>query len=64
MSEYRTPKFKIMYLVHSLGVGGVERLVCEIARELKSRGDEPLICCIDHLGAWGKQLQEEGFKVF
>jgi len=57
-------KLKVMYIVHSLGVGGAEKIVSEMAEELQNRDIEPVICCLDYLGVWGKKLQRQGIKIF
>lgn len=57
-------KFKVMFIVHSLGIGGVEKLVYDMVRELKNRGIESSVCCLDYVGAWGEELKRDGFKVF
>jgi len=53
----------ICHLVLRLGVGGTERLVCEMCRDL-ARDYHVLICCLDDLGHWGKTLRQEGFIVY
>lgn len=58
------PIFKIMYIVHSLGVGGTERLVYKMVRNLKDRGIYSSVCCLDYLGTWGEELLSSGFQVF
>ncbi len=55
--------FTICHLVLSLNVGGTEHLVCEMCRDL-SRDYRVVICCLDDLGVWGKELRREGFVVF
>lgn len=57
-------KFKVMFIVHSLGIGGVEKLVYDMARELKNRDIESSVCCLDYVGTWGEELKKGGFKVF
>jgi len=53
----------ICHLVLSLGVGGTERLVCEMCRDLAS-DFEVLVCCLDEPGVWGRKLRREGFPVY
>lgn len=57
-------KFKVMFIVHSLGIGGVEKLVYDMVKELKNRDIEPSVCCLDYVGVWGEELKRDGFKVF
>jgi len=57
-------KIKVMYVVHSMGVGGVERLVFQMARGLNRYDIEPVICCLDFEGPWGQELKRDGYKVF
>ncbi|MCX5679740.1 MAG: glycosyltransferase [Candidatus Omnitrophica bacterium] len=55
---------KIMYVVHSLGVGGVEKLVYNMIERSARYDIEPIVCCLDHSGLWGEELKRKGFKVF
>jgi len=56
--------FKLMYIIHSLGVGGSEKLISNMAVELKRRGFDCTICCLNSLGEWGKKLKKKGFNIF
>jgi len=53
----------VCHLVLSLGVGGTERLVCEMCRDLTSEF-EVLVCCLDEPGIWGRKLRREGIPVY
>lgn len=56
--------YKVMYVVHSLGTGGTEKLVCQLAESVKSFGDEAVICCLDYVGPWGEEMKRRGIAVF
>lgn len=55
---------KTMYVIHSLGTGGAEKLVYDTALFLKGSGIEAVVCCLDYSGAQGEKLKKQGFKVF
>jgi glycosyltransferase involved in cell wall biosynthesis len=53
-----------MYAVHSLDVGGTEKLIYDIAEALPKYDIEPMVCCLDSLGVWGERLKSAGTKVY
>jgi Glycosyltransferase len=57
-------RYKVAYIVHSLGTGGTEKLVCQMAESLKDSKNEAVICCLDYVGAWGEAMGMRGIKVF
>jgi len=57
-------KFKVMYIAHSLGIGGTEKLIYDMAEGMAERGIEPMVCCLDRLGVWGEELKKKGLKAF
>ncbi|MBI4523045.1 MAG: GT4 family glycosyltransferase PelF [Deltaproteobacteria bacterium] len=54
----------ILYVVHSLGLGGTERVVCGLARAFNDAEFRTSVCCLDELGELGKDLCEEGIPVY
>jgi glycosyltransferase involved in cell wall biosynthesis len=56
-------KKNILHVIHSLDVGGAERLVCDIAKGTVKDIFNVMICCLDRVGALGEELQLEGFRV-
>ena len=38
-------KIRILYIIGSLGIGGTERQLIELVKNLDRREYEPLICC-------------------
>jgi len=53
---------RIGFVMHVMQVAGAELLVSEIIRRLGAR-IEPVIFCLDAVGALGEQLQKEGVEV-
>ena len=52
----------LIYLVHSLDIGGTERLVVDLVRRFRMES-EVTVCCLDHAGVWGEELSREGVPV-
>lgn len=53
---------RVLQVVLSLSPGGTERLVLDLVRRLN--GQMPMaVCCLDELGAWGRDLTAEGISV-
>jgi glycosyltransferase involved in cell wall biosynthesis len=49
--------------VHSLVIGGTERVVCDLTRHFNDGRFRTLVCCLDDLGEFGKDLAREGIPV-
>jgi glycosyltransferase involved in cell wall biosynthesis len=53
----------ILQLVHSLFVGGTERVVCELVRAFNNSEIRTSVCCLDGLGEFGQELIGERVRV-
>jgi sugar transferase (PEP-CTERM/EpsH1 system associated) len=53
---------RILYLVHSLDIGGTERLVVDLVQRFREEADVR-VCCLDRLGVWGEELRCLGIPV-
>ncbi len=49
---------KVLFVVHSLPTGGIERLLLEICRGAKEHGFAPHVCCLVEEGAGAHQFRE------
>lgn len=54
---------KVLLLVHGLGLGGAETIVCALARHLRAAGAAVEIGCLGELGELGDELRGEDFRV-
>lgn len=54
---------RIVQLVENLEVGGVERLIVDLARAQKVDGHEPSVYCLLEPGALAEELQASGIRV-
>lgn len=55
---------KILHIVHSLKVGGLERIVVELAKGFAKKGYFVGICCLDVKEPLGLEAEKAGVKVF
>ena len=57
---------RVLYVVGTLGLGGIERLVSDLASFLKQKTDwEPLVCClIEKSGPYVSFLEEQAIPVY
>jgi glycosyltransferase involved in cell wall biosynthesis len=55
---------KIFQVVHSLDVGGTERVVIDIVKNLEKQGFEFGVVCLDKMGVWGEKLKKDGYKIW
>lgn len=55
--------FHILQVVHSLVIGGTERVVCDLTRHFNDGPFRTSVCCLDGLGEFGKDLVEKGIPV-
>lgn len=56
-------KIKILHVIDSLGIGGMERIVIEVANGLDSARFEQVVCCISRRGEAADQLRD-GVRCF
>lgn len=53
----------ILQVVHSLAIGGTERVVCDLVRQFNDGEWRTSVCCLDGLGEFGAELRDEGVRV-
>ena len=65
MSLFQQPAkpMHILQVVHSLDIGGTERVVCDLVRRFNDDEFRTSVCCLDGLGAFGADLRKEGIPV-
>ncbi len=56
-------KRNILHVIHSLDMGGAERLVFDFATETNRDLFNVSICCLDWMGTLGEELKAKGFNV-
>ncbi|MBS1791055.1 MAG: glycosyltransferase [Acidobacteria bacterium] len=52
-------KIKILHVIDSLGVGGMERVLMDVANGLDLAGFQQTVCCLSRLGEMADQLRDE-----
>jgi sugar transferase (PEP-CTERM/EpsH1 system associated) len=55
---------RILHVSYSLDVGGLERVVINLAKGLKGEGHLVKICCLNGKGVLGEEVEEAGIEVF
>jgi len=65
MSPFQQPdkRVHILQVVHSLDIGGTERVVCDLALRFNDGEFRTSVCCLDELGAFGEDLRRDGIAV-
>jgi sugar transferase (PEP-CTERM/EpsH1 system associated) len=65
MSPFQQPAkpMHILQVVHSLHIGGTERVVCDLVRVFNDTDFRTSVCCLDALGEFGEDLRNEGIDV-
>jgi len=58
----KTPPYKIMHLVSTLRIGGLERMVVDLCRGLDRERYEPVVCTLE-MGGLAEPLREAGIRV-
>lgn len=53
----------ILYVIWSLGLGGAEQVVINLAKGLDKTRFNPVICCLNDRGNFAGKLENEGIKV-
>lgn len=54
---------KIVQVVNSLDIGGLERLTIDMARTQREQGHEAIVYCLSHGGSMAQQAIEAGIPV-
>jgi sugar transferase (PEP-CTERM/EpsH1 system associated) len=54
----------ILHITHSLNVGGLERVVVDLAKGFKKKGYIVSICCLDGKEPLGNEAESAGIKVY
>jgi sugar transferase (PEP-CTERM/EpsH1 system associated) len=62
MSPFQQPAkpIHILQVVHSLQIGGTERVVADLARGFNDGEFRTSVCCLDGLGEFGEDLRNDG----
>ncbi len=53
----------VLYVIWSLGLGGAERVVINLAKNLDKTRFNPIVCCLNDKGRFADALEKEGIKV-
>ena len=56
-------KINILYIIWSLGLGGAERVVINLAKGLDKTRFNPIICCLNWPGEFAHELEDIGIQV-
>jgi glycosyltransferase involved in cell wall biosynthesis len=67
IAEPRVPspekdRIRVVYLAHTLTVGGAEEMVLNLVRHLPPRF-EPMVCCINSAGPMGEEVRRTGAPI-
>lgn len=54
---------RVLHVVLSLDVGGLERIVLDLVRSAPGMGIEPSVCCVEHPGQLAEELRRDGIEV-
>lgn len=56
-------RINVLYVIWSLGLGGAERVVINLAKGLDKAKFNPIVCCLNDKGIFSQELEQEGIKV-
>lgn len=57
------PRINVLYVIWSLGLGGAERVVINLAKGLDKMRFNPIVCCLNDKGEFANELEDIGIKV-
>ena len=57
-TNHQPPKPKILHVIDSLGIGGMERVVIDVANGLDAAKFDQVVCCISRRGEAADQLRD------
>jgi sugar transferase (PEP-CTERM/EpsH1 system associated) len=55
---------RILHVVYSLNIGGLERVVIDLTKGFMKKGHIVSICCLNEKGVLGEELELEGIEMF
>lgn len=64
MKSSSNHKMRILHVVHSLDIGGLERVVVDLALGFRHKGHYVGVCCLSSKGALSKELVRSDVPVF
>lgn len=56
-------QINVLYIIWSLGLGGAERVVINLAKGLDKTKFNPMVCCLNDKGEFAVELEERGIPV-
>ncbi|MDP1853766.1 MAG: GT4 family glycosyltransferase PelF [Candidatus Omnitrophota bacterium] len=56
-------RINILYVIWSLGLGGAEQVVINLAKNLDKQKFNPIVCCLNDKGVFAEELEKEGIEV-
>lgn len=56
-------RINVLYIIWSLGLGGAERVVINLAKGLDKTRFNPTVCCLNEAGEFAAELEHLGIKV-
>ena len=60
----RSHRFRVLYLIWSLDLGGAEQVVVDLVKGLSKQDFKPIVCCLSEKGRNASLVEREGVKVF
>jgi len=63
LSTANPQSINLLYIIWSLGLGGAERVVINLAKGLDKTKFNPMVCCLNEKGEFANELENEGIKV-
>lgn len=62
-NKFKMKKLKILYFLQGLEFGGLEKMVCDLAKEVKKRGLDVKVCLFDKKGVFANELETNGISI-
>jgi glycosyltransferase involved in cell wall biosynthesis/peptidoglycan/xylan/chitin deacetylase (PgdA/CDA1 family) len=59
----RKVRYNVLYVIWSLGLGGAERVVINLAKGLDKNKFNAAVCCLNDKGQFAYELEKEGIEV-
>ncbi len=56
-------KLNILYIIWSLGLGGAEKVVIDLCKNIDKDKFHPTVCCLNDKGTFADELEDVGIEV-
>jgi len=62
-TKYKGARIGVLYIIWSLGLGGAEQVVINLAKGIDKKKFNVIVCCLNDKGIFAQEVEKEGIEV-